>query len=188
MFPPPQSVCATPDKAMVKNNLQHGAALFIGLLMLTVMSLIAVSSMQSSTLQALMSGNMKDQVTAFEAAEAGIRAAEQFLDSRAFSLSDFDSDKSDGLLSNLYDNVWENIDWSTESIAGPTLNGVNSPPLFVIQYLGPILPQEDPVNLDNAYNEGTETIIAQYFRITARGTGSSDNSVVVLESVYGIAN
>ena len=169
-------------------KLQNGAALMVGLLMLTVMSLIAVTSMQSSTLQALMSSNMKDQVTAFEAAEAGIRAAEEFLDGRTFSLSDFDNDKSDGLLSNLYDNVWEHINWSTEAISGPSLSGVNSPPLFVIQYLGPILPAEDPVNLENEYNEGTEPIIAQYFRITARGTGSSDNSVVVLESVYGIAN
>ena len=173
---------------MRKNNLQNGAALFIGLLMLIIMSLIAVASMQSSTLQALMSGNMKDQVTAFEAAEVGIRAAEEFLDARAFSLSDFDSDKSDGLMSNLYDNVWENIDWSTESRTGPTISGVASPPNYVIQYLGPILPEEDPINLENAYNQGTETIIAQYFKITARGTGSSDNSVVVLESVYGIAN
>ncbi len=173
---------------MIKIYSQNGAALFIGLLVLTVMSLIAVSSMQSSTLQALMSGNMKDQVTAFEAAEAGIRAAEEFLDGRTFSLNDFDNDKSDGLLSNLYDNVWEQIDWSTESITGPTISGVNSPPQFVIQYLGPILPEDDPINLENEYNEGTETVISQYFRITARGTGSSDNSVVVLESVYGIAN
>lgn len=172
----------------MKHKLHKGAALFVGLLMLTVMSLIAVTSMQSSTLQELMSGNMKDQVTAFEAAEAAIRAAEDFLDSHAFSLSDFDSNKSDGLLSNLYDNVWEHIDWSSESRIAPTISGTNSPPHYVIQYLGPILPEQDPINVENAYNEGSEPIIAQYFRITARGTGSSDNSVVVLESVYGIAN
>ena len=169
---------------------QKGAALFVGLLMLTVMSLIAVSSMQSSTLQELMSGNMKDQVTAFESAESAIRAAELFLDGRTYNLNDFDDDESDGLLSNKYDEAWNSsdIDWSSEAIAAPDVDGTKSAPRYVIQYLGPILPEEDPINVDNSYNLGAPQVIAQYFKITARGTGSSDNSVVVLESVYGVAN
>ena len=157
--------------------------------MLTVMSLIAVTSMQSSILQALMSGNMKDQVTAFESAEAAIRHAEDFLDGRTFTLSQFDNDIADGLLTNLFDEVWNVTTWApTDSRAADPISGTASPPRYVIQYLGPILPEVDAVNIDNAYNEGSEPIIAQYFRITARGTGSSDNSIVVLESVYGIAN
>lgn len=174
---------------MVNYKIQSGAALFVGLLMLTVMSLIAVTSMQSSILQALMSGNMKDQVTAFESAEAAIRHAEDFLDERTFTLSQFDSDITDGLLANLFDEVWNVTTWaSTDSRVADPITGTASAPRYVIQYLGPILPEIDSVNIDNAYNEGSEPIIAQYFRITARGTGSSDNSIVVLESVYGIAN
>jgi type IV pilus assembly protein PilX len=172
----------------MKHIYQKGAALFVGLLMLTVMSLIAVTSMQSSTLQELMSGNMADQVTAFEAAESALRAAEEFLDNGALNLSAFDGNKSDGLLSNLYDEVWNAIDWSTESVQAPSVDGATSNPRYVIQYLGPVTPEEDVINVNNAYGEGTVQPIAQYFRITARGTGGSDNSMVILESVYGISN
>ena len=167
-----------------------GAALLIGLLMLTVMSLIAVSSMQSSTLQELMSGNMQDQFTAFEAAEAAMRAAEEFLDSGTLDLSAFDGDKSDGLLANLYDEVWKEVNWTDSDSRKPliTIGGVNSQPRYVVQHLGPVSPPEDQLNIDNDYGSGAPQPIAQYFKITARGTGGSDNSVVVLESVYGVGN
>lgn len=170
---------------------QRGAALAVGLLMLTVMSLIAVTSMQSSTLQELMSGNMKDQATAFEAAESAIRAAEIFLDGRTYNLNDFDNDESDGLMDNFHDEVWTVIDWSSnDPIPAPNVDGTTTQPQFVIQYLGPVTPLEQTINVNNAYGsgEGTEQVIAQNFRITARGTGGSDNSVVILESVYGVAN
>lgn len=171
-----------------KPGFQRGAVLLIGLLMLTVMSLIAVSSMQSSSLQELMSSNMKDQVTAFEAAESAMRAAENFLDSGTLNLSAFDGDKSDGLLGNLYDEVWNEVNWLTESIVAPSVGGAASAPRYVIQYLGPVTPALDTLNVENSYGEGPVETIAQLFKITARGTGGSDNSVVVLESVYGVSN
>ena len=103
---------------MYLKNQQTGAVLIIGLIMLTVMTLLAVSSMQSSGLQSLMSTNMQDKMTAFEAAESALRAAETFLENGgAANLGAYDSDGSDGLLANLYDEVWDEINWATESIA-----------------------------------------------------------------------
>ena len=157
----------------------------VGLLLLTVMSLIAVSSMQSSNLQALMSSNMKDQATAFEAAETAMRAAEEFLDSGALNLSAFDGDESDGLMANLYDEAWNQVDWVNDAVSATSLAGN---PKYVIQYLGPVTPEIDTLNVDNAYGEGAVETIAQLFKITARGTGESDRSMVVLESVYGVTN
>ena len=168
---------------------QQGAVLVVGLLMLTVMSLIAVSSMQSSTLQELMSGNMQDQVNAFEAAESAIRAAEQLLDGGTLNLGEFDGNISDGLLANLYDEVWNVTTWSNgdSRAVSASVGGANSAPRFIIQYLGPVIEDDDP-NIETSYQEGAVDVLAQQFKITARGTGSSDNSEVILESVYGVAS
>ena len=186
-------------------NQQSGAVLVIGLIMLTVMTLLAVSSMQSSGLQSLMSTNMKDKMTAFEAAESALRAAETFLENGgAANLGAYDSDGSDGLLANLYDEVWDEINWATESIAvgtnavvvfdpndAATKGGVGSSPRFVIQHLGPVIPDTGTgPNVGNSYGEdavSSETLV-EMFKITARGTGGSDNTVVVLESMYGVSN
>jgi len=178
---------------MLINKKQTGAVLFISLIMLTVISLIAVSSMQSSNLQELMAGNGQDQITAFEAAESAIREAEARLTSGEFVLADFDSDTSDGRFELMYDEVWNEIDWDTESILAQSIDGVSSAPRFVIQYLGNVTADDLAVNVnvDNAYNQtsvGATGTISQLFRVTARGTGSSNNSVAVIESVFGVSN
>ena len=177
---------------MIKNIHQKGAVLIIGLLMLTVMTLIAVSSMQSSGLQTLMSNNMKDKMTAFEAAESAVRAAEQFLDGGLLSLGAFDANHSDGLIANLYDEAWNEIDWATESVEVNSVvldsaqqGGVKSAPRYVIQYIGPVV--SDP-NANSVIGGGVVSSVIDMFKITAKGTGGSDNTEVILETMYGVSN
>ncbi|MDW3095891.1 MAG: PilX N-terminal domain-containing pilus assembly protein [Gammaproteobacteria bacterium] len=169
--------------------------LVVGLIMLTVMTLLAVSSMQSSGLQELMSNNMKDKMTAFEAAESAIRSAEAFLDSEgAVNLSAFDDNDSDGLLANLFDEAWNepSIDWTgnnSDAVIVDVMGGVTSKPRYIIQYIGPVVPDSDrELNVDNSYNAGATDSMVEMFKITARGTGGSDSTVVVLEAMYGISN
>lgn len=174
---------------------QHGVVLIIGLIMLTVMTLLAVSSMQSSGLQELMSNNTKDKVIAFEAAESAIRAAEIYLDTQgALNISAFDNDASDGLLANLYDEAWNesSIDWvgsNSDAIEVDVMGGVTSKPRYIIQHIGPVVPDLDNnLNVDNSYDSNATDSIVEMFKITARGTGGSDNTVVVLEAMYGVSN
>ncbi|MFK8028302.1 MAG: PilX N-terminal domain-containing pilus assembly protein [Gammaproteobacteria bacterium] len=175
---------------------QHGVVLIIGLIMLTVMTLLAVSSMQSSGLQELMSNNTKDKVTAFEAAESAIRAAEAYLDTQgALNLSAFDDDPSDGLLANLFDEAWNEaaMNWTGSGSGGAVevdvMGGVKSKPRYVIQHIGPVEPNLDNnLNVDNSYGSDATDSIIEMFKITARGTGGSDNTVVVLEAMYGVSN
>jgi len=54
---------------------QRGAVLVVGLAILAVMTVLGVGSMRSSLLEERMSGNLREQVDAFEAAEAGLQAA-----------------------------------------------------------------------------------------------------------------
>ena len=184
---------------MLRKSYQHGVVLVIGLIMLAVMTLLAVTSMQSSSLQELMSSNTKDKMTAFEAAESAIREAEQFLDNNVLNLGAFDSNANDGLLAHRYDEVWKNIDWETQSIevnnvvvfdgTDSTKGGVKSRPRYVIQHIGPVISDADRnLNIDSSYQaSGTEALV-EMFKITARGTGGSDSSQVILESMYGVSN
>ena len=175
-----------PASQLIRNQ---GVALVIGLIMLTMVTLLAVTSMQSTTLQELMSSNLKDQMTAFEAAETAIHAAEEFLDSDQFNLAAFDNDFSDGLVKFSYDDIWSQIDWATESEQVADIPGVTTAPRYVIQYIGPVTTELNQLNIENAYGQeaATDTLV-EMFKITARGTGGSDNTVVVLETMYGIAN
>ena len=167
----------------------NGVALVTGLIMLTMVTLLAVTSMQSTTLQELMSSNLKDQVTAFEAAETAIRAAEEYLDSDQYNLGSFDSDLSDGLVAYTYDDIWNEIDWAAESEQVTGVYGVTTAPRYVIQYIGPVTSELNTLNVENAYGQGGATELSvDMFKITARGTGGSDNTVVVLETMYGITN
>jgi len=63
---------------------QRGAALVVGLLLLLVLTLLAISGMNSATLELVMAGNTQYQQNAFQAAETGI---EQMLRDGAFNPS-----------------------------------------------------------------------------------------------------
>lgn len=54
---------------------QTGAALFVGLVLLLVMTVLGVSGMNTATLELAMAGNAQAQQQAFQAAETGIDIA-----------------------------------------------------------------------------------------------------------------
>ncbi|WP_338545149.1 PilX N-terminal domain-containing pilus assembly protein [Pseudomonas benzopyrenica] len=58
---------------------QRGASLLIALVMLILITLLAVSSIQESTLQARITGNLLEEKHLVAAAEAGLRDAERRL-------------------------------------------------------------------------------------------------------------
>ena len=170
----------------LKIKSQKGAVLFVGLVMLLVMSLISITGMQSSILEERMAGNTRDNMVALQAAEAALKAGEALLDSGTLTLDLFDNDGSDGFYDNTYDTIWSSIDWvnsDSRTYAEFSPSNVSSSPRFVIQHIGEtqIAPK---VVLEN-YGEGDVSKTVQLFRLTSRGTGGSDNTAVVLQSVYG---
>jgi len=54
---------------------QDGAALVVGLLLLLVLTILAISGMTTATLELQMAGNRQYQERAFQAAEAGVEQA-----------------------------------------------------------------------------------------------------------------
>lgn len=64
------------NKTTPKQRSQRGAVLIISLIFLLVLSLIGVSSMQGTSVQELMSGNLRDQYIAFNVSEATLLEGE----------------------------------------------------------------------------------------------------------------
>jgi len=65
---------------------QKGAALVVGLVLMMVLTLLAVSTMRTATLELLMAGNAQYKEKAFQLAETGLRDAINQLNQGTLSL------------------------------------------------------------------------------------------------------
>ena len=66
-------------RGLVVRAKQRGAVMIVALMLLLVMTVLAVSGVGNSVLEQKMSGNYYHSATAFQAAEFGLRIAEQWL-------------------------------------------------------------------------------------------------------------
>jgi len=174
---------------------QSGAVLVMALLMLFVLTLIGVSSINTTSMEEKMSGNTRNRHVAFQAAETAVRDAERDITtninnpaaqftatggaSGRYSLGDGPT-TTDAL-----NNSWWSGAAKTSSAASTTY-GVKSSPIYTIEYLGETKQEEaSDVNLfGGEEGQGGQGGI-HTFRITVRGTGLTDNSVVVIQSHFG---
>ena len=62
-------------KTMTLNNKQHGAALVVGLILLVVITVLAISGMNTATTELAMARNDQNYENAFQAAETGLEVA-----------------------------------------------------------------------------------------------------------------
>lgn len=174
-------------------RLQNGAVLAVSLLILVVLTIIGVSSMTTTSLEEKMSGNFRDRQIAFNAAEAALSHAENFINASINSASVFDG--TNGLYAsytgpssgNVFDSSW----WTGTAYRALPITGtnsvseVNTQPRYTIEHRGEIGELEGTsVNL-GGYGESTGGGEITGFRITVRATGLTDNSVVYLQSYYG---
>lgn len=61
---------------------ERGVVLVTGLIILVVMTILGVTSMQTTVLEEKMAGNLRDRNVAFQAAEAGLQVALTYLEGR----------------------------------------------------------------------------------------------------------
>ena len=173
---------------------QSGAALFVSLAILLIMTLIGLTSMQGTTLEERMAGNTRDRHLAFEAAEAAMEGAEDFIENNVIAIGFFDGDGTDGLYDDSIEDLWKSVDWDGTDTgndneaqsygAFDSTYKIKTSPKYVIQHYATVVSDVDQLNLDN-YGQGTGAGETELFRITVRGTGGSDNAVVMLQSTYG---
>lgn len=184
-------------KKMTQRQLkkQQGAVLVMSLLMLFVLTLIGVSSFNTTTMEEKMSGNSRNRQLAFQAAETAVSDAERFIkDNVNNPVAQFTATGGTGGLYNLGNgpstiNATDKSWWSgiTKRTYTATMQGdISAPPIYTIEYLGETKgnsPTEGNILGGEAGAGSGGSIHA--FRITVRGTGLTDNSVVVIQSHYG---
>lgn len=171
---------------------QRGAALVVSLLMLTVMTFIGVTGMQSTSLEERMTGNMRDQALAFEAAESALEAAEAKLNPGTVPDNELPSFSLDGAggfylfgaTPPSWKTVWNDASKVSSYEHGRYLAKVHTPPAFFAEEIArPRATQPAGASLEGGVpvSSGTKRT---WYRITVRGTGGSDNAVAIIQSVY----
>jgi len=184
---------------------QQGAVLVVSMLVLLVMTMIGLAAVQTNVLQEKMAGNMLDKNMAFQAAEAGLRAAENKVRPGGFSAAQLTSCEAgnDVAVSPTVSVICYELNtdpepdpldpatWNTAAnytevdAVDFTRVGGQAFPKYFITSLGR-QPSGGLTNL--AQGTGTPPVGANivYFRVTARGTGGSDNAQSVLRSYFAV--
>jgi type IV pilus assembly protein PilX len=170
---------------MNSRHSQQGAALILSLILLLVLTLLGLSSMRTALLEERMAGNMRDLSLAFEAAEAGLREAELWLDQRpveaalATEYFVYAPDTAPDLTDQTH--TWWQNDEKTAAYGiadSNPLDEVRSQPRFVIEDRGFVKDDLDPANIAGI----------QFFRVTARGTGGTDTAQALTQNTYAKHN
>ncbi len=133
---------------------ERGAVLIVALIFMLILSFIGVSSMQGTSMQEKMSGNLRDRYSAFNAAEAALLEGERQASTSYFDGSlDADTSKS-GTYAGAFSNNAE-PSWDAELMADIYVStSIDAPPSGAV------------------------------IKVTASSDGRSGQSNVLLESIY----
>ena len=159
---------------------QSGAALFVALIMLLLMTIIGVTSMKSTVLEEKMAGNMINRGFAFQAAESALKDGENILKSTTILPVFPKPDAGLYLPSTTNTPRWERVDWSkdaeTKAYSG-TLTNIAAKPRYIIEEL-PATPESG-----GSLEVGVAGEV-RFYRVTSRGVGGTDKAIVMLQSTY----
>lgn len=171
---------------------QRGAVLIFCLIFLLVLTLMGVSSMESTIMEERMAGNMQDYGAAFQAAESALTEAEHWLGLQALwptsssngSTGVWVRESMDPDAGNSIPWWWEparnnNAWWQANARVAPGSPGLATAPRFIIEEY-----RVATVGESVALGTGIQDRTRVFHRITARGVGRDASSVVQLQSTY----
>ena len=136
-------------RIQLNKNKQTGAALVVGLVLMMVLTILAISTMRTATLELLMAGNAQYRERAFQLAETGLRDAVNQLNNGTLALGTTDG--------------WENLGAVTGSVDA-------SGDDYVVDLR--FIRAGDP---PPSYSQGGE-ITALYFEVTSTGRTVARNA------------
>lgn len=157
--------------------------LAVALLLLTLLTILALSASQVTKLEEHMAGNARDIDIAFQAAEAGVRNAEDYIASlppgdpplcssapcKIFQLGVLPSD-----MGATNDTWWTTHGWEYGTTAKEMTTAV-SDPYYVI---------EQTAYVPDSLNAGEPPSGRYFFRTVSAAKGATNTAVVILETVY----
>lgn len=167
---------------------QRGAILVVSLLLLLVMTVLALTASQTTRLQERMAGNARDVDLAFQAGEAGLRAAEERIDEelaekanspiKCTTPADCDAvDRADATEDYFHQaQAW----WDTNAHAlGETLHAVAREPQFITEVWTDV---SDTLTVGGA-TQKSGTI---YYVNTSRAVGGTETAATIVETTYAV--
>jgi type IV pilus assembly protein PilX len=168
-------------------NKQQGLALIVSLIMLLIMTLLAVNSMQTTVLEEKMAGNYKNRNMAFQSAEAGLRAGEDYLrDTPALPL--FNGIAAVGLYQPTItgNSRWNSVDWGDLAKVRAYVGGLDSSggtkllaglPNYIIEEMQPVQSEGASLEVGTAQEN-------RFYRVTSQAVGGTTTAVVMLQTIY----
>jgi type IV pilus assembly protein PilX len=165
---------------------QRGVVLIVSLILLLVVTLLAVSSMQGTSLEEKMAGNTRDRNLAFQTTESAIREAETYIES-IVSLGSFNGAAGLFGLTDTEPYFAMDTTWSdaTQHVVADSDYSSYGAPRYYIKHFTTVKGIEGAMNMAG-YGDNKGTGDASIFKITGRGTGgSADSAEVILRSHYG---
>ena len=175
-----------PAPTLRPGDRQAGMALVLSLLFLLILTILGVTSMNTSTLQEKMAGNMKNQYTAFQASESALRDGESWLQQQT-SRPPPTSDGSSGVwnlgtpgdfLDPTHDFSWWQANGEEYGPDGAQdIASASDDPRYVIEERAFA---NDSVNLGLSYGISGR----YYYRVTGFGVGSTRAAQVLTQSSY----
>lgn len=153
---------------------QAGVVLFVSLIFILMVTMLAVTSIQSTTVTERIAGNSRDKSRAFQTAETALRDTESFMGSASGASATFNNtngfyDSTDGVALS-----WNAVSGGYKTYSDNSLSG---------QSMVELLP--DDLLSDGSIVAGKpKKSTSNIYRITSRGTGNTDTSIVMLQSIY----
>jgi type IV pilus assembly protein PilX len=185
-------------------QLQSGAVLVISLIMLLLLTLIGTTGMSVTSLEEKMAGNLRDRNLAFQAAESALERGEAAAAAATPSITCPGGANPAGYYLPLDANcdgtketthIWDTAVWTddTKSIPYNTdgnattvdLTGLKENPRYIVEDMGTVCLDAGGA-LVTTLPCSSPNVSHHNYRITARATGGTTNSVVVLQSLRQI--
>jgi type IV pilus assembly protein PilX len=175
---------------------QRGAVLVTSLVFMAILTVIAVATMRSTTMDINILNNMQSRNNAFQCAEAALRAGEIWLDEKITSVPERVTTLPDQTLNT---QVWDYKadaiqDISTKNLTWWQANGWTygnalvdaehqvgcaEEPRFIVEALGTVGDGSGNVEIESLAKSGVD-----YFRITAFSVGVENNTSVLLQTTF----
>jgi type IV pilus assembly protein PilX len=147
----------------------------MGMILLALLTLLGLTALGTSLMEERMAANARDRIRAFQAAEAALRFCESAITPAALF------NNANGLYQPATAGSaprWETVNWNSDSAVLSYPGGiplVHSQPRCIAEDLGVVVKESLRMGVPAGPAYG-------YYRITARGLGASDRTVVVLQT------
>ena len=170
---------------MINQRKQSGMTLVISLVILVSLTIIGLTSMQSTSTEVSMAGNLRESGLTFNAAEAGLSSGEVFTDAQV-SKQVF-TDPASGLYGtgDADPDYLADAAWAASRGAGTALPYVDDQPRYIVRYLGDRAQNQAALVNIGGYGSTQPGMIVSNFRITSRGEGQTDGIYRYLQSYFG---